>query len=319
MSAALSLRSVEPTHFLELSDHAPSTLRRLLDDAARFKRERRARRVGDRPLAGLTLGLILEKPSTRTRVAFEVAMRRLGGDVVALSPRDMQLGRGESLADTARVLGRFLDAILLRTDSAAKLTELARHAGVPVINGLTPRSHPCQILADLLTFEERCGPVAGQPIAWCGDGNNVCASWIEAAALFGFPLRIATPERLRPEAEHLTWARDHGADLLLTDDPALAVAGARCVVTDTWCSMSQDPSDDRRRTALEPFRVDDALLALASPDAILMHCLPAHRGEEVTDAVLDGPRSAVFDEAENRLYVHQAILAWLLGAATVRP
>ena len=313
MSAAVA-PSVEtaPTHFLELSDHSPAVLRRLLDEAARFKRDRRR---GARMLEGLTLGLILEKPSTRTRVAFEVAMRRLGGDVVVLSPRDMQLGRGESLADTARVLGRFLDAIVLRTDAAPKLAELARYAGVPVINGLTPTSHPCQIMADLLTFEEHLGPVTGQPIAWCGDGNNVCASWIEAAALFGFPLRVATPKRLQPSRERVEWARAAGGDIVLTDDPVAAVTGARCVVTDTWCSMSDDPSDDRRRTALEPFRVDEALMARAAPDAVMMHCLPAHRGEEVTDTVIDGPRSVVFDEAENRLYAHQAVLAWLLGGA----
>ena len=318
MSAASSaaIDVAPPVHFLELSDHAPAVLRRLLDEAARFTRERLAGRRGTRTLEGLTLGLILEKPSTRTRVAFEVAMRRLGGDVVVLSPRDMQLGRGESLADTARVLGRFLDAIVLRTDASTKLAELARFAGVPVINGLTPSSHPCQILADLLTFEERRGAVTGQPIAWCGDGNNVCASWVEAAALFRFPLRVATPASLRPPLERVEWARAAGAQVLLTEDPAEAVAGARCVVTDTWCSMSDDPNDDRRRTALEPFRVDEALMARAAPDALMMHCLPAHRGEEVTDTVIDGPRSVVFDEAENRLYAHQAILAWLLGGRT---
>ena len=318
MSARSSAAFAEdpPVHFLELSDHAPAVLRRLLDEAARFKRERKAGRRGGRLLEGLTLGLILEKPSTRTRVAFEVAMRRLGGDVVVLSPRDMQLGRGESLADTARVLGRFLDAIVLRTDASTKLAELARFAGVPVINGLTPSSHPCQILADLLTFEERRGAVTGQPIAWCGDGNNVCASWIEAAALFRFPLRVATPAALRPPMDRVEWARAAGGQVLLTVDPAEAVAGARCVVTDTWCSMSDDPNDDRRRQALEPFRVDEALMARAAPDALMMHCLPAHRGEEVTDAVIDGPRSVVFDEAENRLYAHQAILAWLLGGRT---
>ncbi len=318
MSAAIApLPDPEPTHFLELSDHTATTLRRLLDDAARFKRERRLR-GGDRTLAGMTLGLILEKPSTRTRVAFEVAMRRLGGDVVVLSPRDMQLGRGESLADTARVLGRFLDAIVLRTDAAPKLTELARHAGVPVINGLTPRSHPCQVLADVLTFEEHRGAIAGQPIAWCGDGNNVCASWIEAAARFGFPLRIATPRHLQPSADRVAWARAQGADLVLTDDPVAAVTGARCVVTDAWYSMSHDPNDDKRRAALEPFQVDVALLDHAAADALLMHCLPAHRGEEVTDEAIDGPRSVVFDEAENRLYAHQAILAWLLDREVTR-
>ena len=225
MSAVASLEREGPRHFLELSDHSPALLRRLLDEAARYKRERRTRRAGAgaRKFAGLTLGLVLEKPSTRTRVAFEVAMRRLGGDVVVLSPRDMQLGRGESLADTARVLGRFLDVIVLRTDAASKLTELARFAGVPVINGLTPASHPCQILADLLTFEERCGPVAGQTIAWCGDGNNVCSSWIEASALFGFSLRVATPPSLAPDAGRVAWARRQGADLLLLDDPVEAV------------------------------------------------------------------------------------------------
>lgn len=312
MSAAAALTAEGPRHFLELSDHTPALLRRMLDEAARYKRDRRMRRVGERPLAGLTLGLVLEKPSTRTRVAFEVAMRRLGGDVIVLSPRDMQLGRGESLADTARVLGRFLDAIVLRTDAASKLTELALLAGVPVINGLTPASHPCQILADLLTFEERFGPVAGQTIAWCGDGNNVCSSWIEASALFGFTLRVATPPSLAPAADRVAWARRQGADLLLVDNPAEAVRGARCVVTDTWCSMSDDPDDAARRAALKPYQVDEALMAQAAADAILMHCLPAHRGEEVTDAVIDGPRSVVFDEAENRLYAHQAVLAWVL-------
>jgi ornithine carbamoyltransferase len=317
MSAAVAdIGVTAPTHFLEIADLSSSTLRRLLDDAARFKRSRR--HGGERLLAGLTLGLILEKPSTRTRVAFEVAMRRLGGDVIVLSPRDMQLGRGESLADTARVLGRFLDAIVLRTDAASKLSELARHAGVPVINGLTPHSHPCQIVADLLTFEERFGAITGQTVAWCGDGNNVCTSWIEAAARLGFTLRLATPSRFQPSPERVAWALAQGADLVLTEDPVAAVTGARCVVTDVWCSMSDDPNDDKRRRLLEPFRVDEALMAHAAPDAVMMHCLPAHRGEEVSDAVIDGPRSVVFDEAENRLYAHQAILAWLLGERGAR-
>ncbi len=239
-------------------------------------------------------------------------MGRLGGATVVLSPRDMQLGRGETLADTARVLGRFLDAIVLRTDRTEKLHELARHAGIPVINGLTPSSHPCQILADILTFEERRGPIGDRPIAWVGDGNNVATSWIEAAALFGFPLRLASPRHFAPVAERVDWARAHGADILVTTDPLEAVGAAEAVVTDTWISMSDDPNDERRRLAFEPYRVDDRLMAHAAPDAIFMHCLPAHRGEEVTDAVIDGPRSAVFDEAENRVYVQQAVLAFLL-------
>ena len=304
-------------HFLDLADHAPARLRALVDAAARYKRERKdgavAQPAGPAVLAGKTLGLVLERPSTRTRVSFEVAMGRLGGTTVVLSPRDMQLGRGETLADTARVLGRFLDAVVLRTDQTAKLHELARHAGIPVINGLTPTSHPCQILADILTFEERRGPIEGRPIAWVGDGNNVATSWIEAAALFGFPLRLATPPRFAPDAERVAWARARGAAIRLTDDPAEAVLAADAVVTDTWISMSDDPNDERRRFAFEPYRVDERLMARAAPDAIFMHCLPAHRGEEVTDQVIEGPRSAVFDEAENRLYVQQAILAFLLG------
>ena len=312
-------------HFLELADHAPAVLRALVDDARHFKRARRsgAPLAGDplsgRTLRGRTLGLILERPSTRTRVAFEVAMKALGGEVVVLSPRDMQLGRGETIADTARVLGRFLDAIVLRTDSAPKLAELARHAGVPVINGLTPDSHPCQILADILTFEEHRGPIRGQVVAWVGDGNNVAASWVEAAALFGFTLRIATPERLPADAARVAWARAAGADIHETHDAAQAVAGAACVVTDTWCSMEDDPSDHKRRAALEPYQVDAALMAHADAHAIFMHCLPAHRGDEVAADVIDGPRSVVFDEAENRLYAHQAILAWLLAPEGAAP
>ncbi len=307
-------------HFLELADHAPSVLRSLVDDASRFKQARRAgAHSAGAPLRGRTLGLILERPSTRTRVAFEVAMRALGGDVVVLSPRDMQLGRGETIADTARVLGRFLDAIVLRTESAPKLAELARHAGVPVINGLTPDSHPCQILADILTFEEHCGPIGGQAVAWVGDGNNVAASWVEAAALFGFSLRIATPVRLPANAARVAWARAQGADIVETQDPGAAVAGAACVVTDTWCSMEDDPSDHKRRAALEPYQVDAALMARAAAGAIFMHCLPAHRGDEVAADVIDGPRSVVFDGAENRLYAHQAILAWLLSPEGATP
>ncbi|HME26536.1 MAG TPA: ornithine carbamoyltransferase [Acetobacteraceae bacterium] len=296
-------------HFLDLRDFDAATLRQMLDVAANYKRGG----VSSRPLAGKTLALIFEKPSTRTRVSFDVGMRQLGGDVVVLSARDMQSGRGETPADTARVLSRYVDAIMLRTDDVAKLHELAEFATVPVINGLTDTSHPCQLMADMLTFEEHRGPIAGQAVAWCGDGNNVARSWIEAAVRFGFTLRLATPDALRPPAHLIEWARAQGGRVELTDDPEQAVAGARCVVTDTWVSMSDDPNTNRHNM-LAPYRVTGALMAKAAPDAVFMHCLPAHRGEEVTAEVIDGPQSVVFDEAENRLHAQKGVLAWVLGA-----
>jgi ornithine carbamoyltransferase len=298
-----------PRHFLDLRDFDTATLRHMLDIAAGFKA---SGGVTSRPLAGKSVALIFEKPSTRTRVSFEVGVRQLGGEPVVLSGKEMQLGRGETVADTARVLSRFVDAIMLRTDAHEKLVEMAAYATVPVINGLTAASHPCQIMADVLTFEEHRGPIAGQVVAWCGDGNNVAKSWIEAAARFGFSIRLATPDALRPPAEVVAWARAQGAIVELTDDPAAAVAGARCVVTDTWVSMSDDPNTSRHNL-LAPFRVDEALMAKAAPDAIFMHCLPAHRGEEVTEGVLDGPQSVVFDEAENRLHAQKGVLAWALA------
>ena len=300
-----------PRHFIDLRDFDGATLRQMLDVATGFKA---AGGVTSRPLAGKTIALIFEKPSTRTRVSFEVAMRQLGGDVIVLSGRDTQLGRGETVADTARVLSRYVDAIMLRTDGHEKLEEMARHATVPVINGLTGSSHPCQLMADVLTFEEHRGPIAGQIVAWCGDGNNVARSWIEAAVRFGFTLRLATPDALRPPQELLDWAAAEGARIELTDDPQTAVAGARCVVTDTWVSMSDDPNESRHNL-LAPYRVTAALMANAAADAIFMHCLPAHRGEEVTADVIDGPQSVVFDEAENRLHAQKGVLAWALGAA----
>ena len=300
---------IAPRHFLDLRDFDTATLRHMLDIASGFKA---AGGVTSRPLAGRTVALIFEKPSTRTRTSFEVGIRQLGGDVVVLSGKETQLGRGESIADTARVLSRYVDAIMLRTDAHEKLTEMAAYATVPVINGLTAASHPCQIMADVLTFEEHRGPIAGQVVAWCGDGNNVAKSMIEAAALFGFTLRLATPEALRPPEEVVAWARAHGASIELTEDPVAAVAGARCVVTDTWVSMSDDPQT-ARHNLLAPFRVDAALMARAAPDAIFMHCLPAHRGEEVTAEVIDGPQSVVFDEAENRLHAQKGVLAWALA------
>ena len=303
-------RGAAPRHFLDLRDFDAATLRHMLDIAAGFKQ---ARGLSSRPLAGKTLALIFEKPSTRTRVSFEVAMRQLGGDAIVLSSRDMQLGRGETVADTARVLSRYVDGIMLRTDRVWKLNELAAHATVPVINGLTEASHPCQIMADVLTFEEHRGPIAGQVVAWVGDGNNVARSWIEAATLFGFTLRLACPEEFGPPAHLLEWARAQGGRIELTADPVAAVAGARCVVTDCWVSMADEEGD--RHNRLLPYQVTAELMARAAPDAIFMHCLPAHRGEEVTAEVIDGPQSVVFDEAENRLHAQKGILAWALGAA----
>jgi ornithine carbamoyltransferase len=300
-----------PRHFLDLRHFETATLRQMLDVARGFKQ---AGVPSSRPLAGRTLAMIFEKPSTRTRVSFEVAMRQLGGDVVVLSAREMQLGRGETIADTAQVLSRYVDAIMLRTDDQAKLLELAHHATVPVINGLTDCSHPCQLMADVLTFEEHQGPIAGQVIAWVGDGNNVACSWIEAAARFGFTLRIATPAELGPPDELVAWARAQGARIEIGEDPVAAVRGARCVVTDAWVSMADDP-DDNREILLAPYCVDATLMAQAAPDAVFMHCLPAHRGEEVTTEVIDGPQSVVFDGAENRLHAQKGVLAWVLGAA----
>jgi len=295
--------------FLDLRDFDTATLRQMLDVAANFKKGG----TSSRPLAGKTLALIFEKPSTRTRVSFEVGMRQLGGDVVVLSSRDMQSGRGETPADTARVLSRYVDAIMLRTDNVSKLHELAEYATVPVINGLTDTSHPCQLMADVMTFEEHRGPIAGQVVAWCGDGNNVARSWIEAAVRFNFTLRLATPDTLRPPQDVLDWARAIGGKIELTNSAEEAVAGARCVVTDTWVSMSDDPNTNRHNL-LAPYQVNQALMAKAAPDAIFMHCLPVHRGEEVTAEVIDGPQSVAFDEAENRLHAQKGVLAWVLGA-----
>ena len=300
-----------PRHFLDLRDFDGATLRQMLDVASGYKD---AGKLSSRPFAGKTLAMIFEKPSTRTRVSFEVAMRQLGGDVINLSARDLQIGRGETVADTARVLSRYVDAIMLRTADAEKLHELAAHATVPVINGLTDRSHPCQLMADVMTFEQHRGPIAGRVVAWCGDGNNVACSWIEAAVRFGFTLRIATPELLRPPAHLLDWARAQGARIEVTGDPAAAVRGADCVVTDCWVSMSDDPAESRHNL-LAPYCVTPALMAQAAPDALFMHCLPAHRGEEVMAEVIDGPQSVVFDGAENRLHAQKGILAWSLGAA----
>jgi ornithine carbamoyltransferase len=302
-----------PRHFLDLDRVDGPTLRGILDRATTLKAELRAGRDASRPLAGRSLALIFEKPSTRTRVSFEVGMKQLGGEVIVLSKGDMQSSRGETMADTARVLSRYVDAIMIRTDDASRLAELAEHATVPVINGLTDRSHPCQLMADVLTFEEHRGPIAGKVVAWSGDGNNVAESWVQAAVQFGFELRLACPEGLQPPADLIRWARDRGGRVSVMTDPQAAVTGAHCVVTDTWLSMNQSDAGSRHNT-LAPFRVDERLMTLARPDAIFMHCLPAHRGEEVTAGVIDGPQSVVWDEAENRLHAQKGILTWCMGS-----
>nr|CAX84193.1 Ornithine carbamoyltransferase [uncultured bacterium] len=294
-------------HFLNLDRFDEIQLRHMLKLGLAFKQRKVA---NPQPLQGRILAMIFEKPSTRTRVSFEVGMKQLGGDVVVLGQNDTQLGRGETVADTARVLSRYVDAIMIRTNDPAKLDELAKHASVPVINGLTDTTHPCQIMADIMTFEEHRGPIGGKVVAWSGDGNNVANTWIQAAALFGFDMRLACPANLPPDAATLAWARSKGANILLTETPSEAVKGADAVITDAWVSMGFE--SENRQDHLVPYAVNEALMALAKPDALFMHCLPAHRGEEVTDGVIDGPWSVVWDEAENRLHAQKGILMWCL-------
>lgn len=316
MPPAPSHPTKKPRHFLDLKDVNAADIREIIDLSARVKSLQKGLRVPlhpDCPLAGRTLGLILAQPSTRTRVSFEVGMEQLGGAVSVLSPSDMQLGRGETIADTARVLSRFLDVIVLRTGQDKDLRELAQWSNVPVINGLTPVSHPIQILADILTFEEYRGPIAGKMIAWVGDGNNVATSLIEAAALLGFSLRLATPEEFPPSQQALDWARQHGGDVTVLHDPKEAVRGAHAVITDTWVSMGDKDPQGRHRI-FRPYQVDAGLMALAADNALFMHCLPAHIGEEVTEEVFESTASVVFDEAENRLHSQKGLLLWCLKA-----
>ncbi len=310
-----SVKTGKAKHFLDLHQVGAEELRSILDDSA----ARKAARLGlgkalpdaDAPLKGKLLAMIFEKPSTRTRVSFDVGMRQLGGETLFLSANDMQIGRGETIADTARVLSRYVDAIMIRCKGHDMLLEMAEYATVPVINGLTDDSHPCQLMADVMTFEEHRGSIKGRKIAWAGDGNNVATSWIHAAQRFGFSLDLACPEALMPDAETIKWANANGAKVRVTNDPYEAVEDADCVVTDTWVSMS-DPEEARtlRHNQLTPFRVDDALMAKAKPDAIFMHDLPAHRGDEATASVMDGPQSVIFDEAENRLHAQKGVLRW---------
>jgi ornithine carbamoyltransferase len=306
-------------NFLDINKTAPDDLRAMLDQAKAMKAGRAGLPKGtpdlEQPLKNHIVALIFEKPSTRTRVSFDVGVRQMGGETLVLSGADMQLGHGESIADTARVLSRYVDLIMIRTFEEATLLELAEYASVPVINGLTNRSHPCQIMADILTFEEHRGPIAGKKVVWTGDGNNVAASFIHAAGQFGFDLTFAGPELLDPEMVFVEEARAKGAKIEIERDAQKAVDGADLVVADTWVSMHDgDETRKQRHNLLQPYQVNDALMEAAKPDALFMHCLPAHRGEEVTNSVMDGPSSVIFDEAENRLHAQKAVMHWCLGA-----
>jgi len=304
-------------HFLNLADAGPEALRAILADAGTRKQARaswpKGRVDADAPLADRVLAMIFEKNSTRTRVSFDMAIRQLGGSSIVMEAGGMQLGRGETIADTARVLSRMVDAIMIRTNDHAKIEELAHYASVPVINGLTDQSHPCQIMADLLTLQEQGVQLQGMELAWLGDGNNVLHSLIEAAGLLGFNIRAGIPAGYEPDAGFVARAREAGVSITLTQDPLAAAKGAQVVVTDTWVSMGQ-PGGEAVIAAMEPYQVNEAVMAAAAPEAWFLHCLPAHRGEEVTDAVIDGPRSLVWDEAENRIHAQKSVLLWALGA-----
>ncbi|WP_169567120.1 ornithine carbamoyltransferase [Sneathiella limimaris] len=304
-----------PIHFLDLHEVSKEDLRTMIDDALAVKKARAGKPKGTRdegrPLDGHTLACIFEFPSTRTRVSFDMGMRQLGGDTLVLNSDDMQLGRGETIADTAKVLSRMVDVIMLRTDNHQKLKDLAENASIPVINGLSNFSHPCQLMADVLTFEEHKGNIKDRVVTWSGDGNNMVTSWIHAAGQFGFELRIACPEELSPNPVALDWAKEVGAAVHVTRDPEEAAKGSDCLVTDTWVSMGDDVG--ARHNLLKPYQIDEKLMEKAASDAIFMHCLPAHRDEEATTAVMDGSQSVIFDEAENRLHAQKAVLRWCLG------
>ncbi len=305
-------------HFLDIHKTDPAALRAMIDQGRAMKQARADRPKGapddEQPLAGRMVAMIFEKPSTRTRVSFDVGVRQMGGQSMVLSGSDMQLGHGETIADTARVLSRYVDMIMIRTFDESVLSEMAEYADVPVINGLTDRTHPCQIMADVMTYEEHRGPIAGRKVVWAGDGNNVCASFLHAAGQFGFDLTFTGPAQLDPEPEFVGFARAKGSTVTIERDPSRAVQGADLLVADTWVSMHDSQSArERRHNMLRPYQVDEALMAQAKPDALFMHCLPAHREEEVTSAVMDGPQSVIFDEAENRLHAQKAIMRYCLG------
>jgi ornithine carbamoyltransferase len=305
-----------PKHFLDLHEMSPAELRSILTTAHNMKANRKGWSKGtketDLPLKGKAVALIFERPSTRTRVSFEMGMKQLGGEVLVLNSGDMQLGRGETIADTARVLSRYVDGIVLRAAKHSNLMELAGAATVPVINGLTDHTHPCQVMADILTLEERKGDVSKHTVAWVGDGNNVAASWVHAVGKLGGKLRLGCPDEYPMEKPVMDWARANKAHVVEVNTAEAAVAGSDCIITDAWVSM-HDTDGERRHNVLQPFQVNDRLMKLANPDALFMHCLPAHRNEEVTDSVIDGPQSVVLDEAENRLHVQKAILLHCLG------
>ncbi len=305
-------------HFLDIHKTDKSDLRAMIDAGKAMKQARLGRPKAapddEQPLAGRMVALIFEKPSTRTRVSFDVGVRQMGGQSMVLSGADMQLGHGETIADTARVLSRYVDMIMIRTFDESVLEEMAEYASVPVINGLTDRTHPCQVMADVMTYEEHRGDISGVKAVWCGDGNNVCASVMHAGAQFGFDLTFTGPMQLDPEAEWQKLLRESGQSFKVERDADAAVAGADLIFADTWVSMHDAQSArERRHNMLRPYQVNDALMAKAKPDALFMHCLPAHRGEEVTSSVMDGPNSVVFDEAENRLHAQKAIMRWCLG------
>ncbi|MEO9824984.1 MAG: ornithine carbamoyltransferase [Paracoccaceae bacterium] len=306
------------THFLDIHKTDPDQLRLILDNAAAIKSARAGRTKGalddDAALDGHIVALIFEKPSTRTRVSFDVGVRQMGGETLLLTGSEMQLGHGETIGDTARVLSRYVDLIMIRTFEEEALLELAEHATVPVINGLTNRTHPCQIMADVLTFEEYRGPIKGKKVVWTGDGNNVCASFLHAAGQFGFDMVFTGPETLDPEATFVEFARAQGVSVEIERDPFKAVEDADLVVADTWVSMhDSQTTKERRHNQLRAYQVNEELMSRAKPDALFMHCLPAHRDEEATSAVMDGPHSVIFDEAENRLHAQKAIMRWCLG------
>jgi ornithine carbamoyltransferase len=305
-------------HFLDIDKTDPTALRTILDGAQAMKTARAGRPKGmpddTQPLAGQMVALIFEKPSTRTRISFDVGVRQMGGQTMVLSGTDMQLGHGETIADTARVLSRYVDLIMIRTFEEQTLLDMAEYATVPVINGLTNRSHPCQIMADVMTFEEVRGPIKGRKVVWSGDGNNVCASFIHAAGQLGFDLTFTGPETLDPERAFVEAARAKGVNIVIERNPDIAMQGADLVVTDTWVSM-HDPQSarERRHNQLRGYQVNAGLMARAKPDALFMHCLPAHRDDEATSDVMDGPHSVIFDEAENRLHAQKAVMRWCLG------
>ena len=304
-----------PRHFLDLTEISGDELRKVLKLSSDIKsRRRKGQHAASKPLDGKVLAMIFDRPSTRTRVSFDVGMRELGGETIMLTGAEMQLGRGETISDTARVLSRYVDAIMIRILDHEDMRELAEFATVPVINGLTKRSHPCQVMADVLTFEEHKGPIRGRTVAWSGDSNNVLASWVHAAQRFGFKMNIASPPELTPGKALMDWVKQNGADVAVMDDPFEAVKGADAIVSDCWVSMGDEEESRHRHNLLSPYQVNAKLMAAANKDAVFMHCLPAHRGEEVTDEVIDGPQSVVFDEAENRLHAQKGILAWCLGA-----